>query len=368
MRRVTVWVCTCFMVLLWLYACGGDGANMSGQNLIGSAASWRTSIIDSVGDVGVGSSIATDSNNKVHVSYYDITNQAMKYATNTSGSWVTSIIASSVYGGGSFSQTTIKIDSNNKIHIGYYDYNNGIQYMTNKTGSWEKTTISSGYGLYYGDMALGKNNEVNIGYNTTSGLQLTTNATGTWVTSTVTTSGKFPPIFPSVGLAVDKNNKLHIVYGGWDGTHVYLGYANNITGSWVVSTIDNTRSDYNGVRVAVDSNINIHATYGTDSTIGNLKYISNVSGGWVAESIGDKGDNWSATSITVDTNDKVHVCAIGGDPRVQYITNASGVWTTSNIADAQWSITLALDSDNKAHIAYYVVPFGGPLMYATNAN
>jgi hypothetical protein len=344
-----------------------NSANISGQDF--SVVRWQTSLIDNLGDVGVGASIATDSNNNVHVSYYDITNEAIKYATNASGSWVTSAISTTVYGGGSSSQAAIKVDTNDKIHISYYDYNNGIQYMTNKTGAWEKTTIiSSGWDVTFGDMVLGKNSEINIGYFTTSGLQLTTNATGTWVTSTVTAIGTFSPIFKSLGLAVDKNNKLHIVYGGWDGTTVYLGYANNITGSWVVTMLDSARSDYNGVRVAVDSSINIHAIYGTSPASGNLKYITNVSGGWVTVSIGDKGDNWSATSITVDTNDKIHVCAIGGTPRVQYITNASGEWAASRISDAQWSIALALDANNKPHIAYYAVPFSGPLMYATYAN
>jgi hypothetical protein len=39
------------------------------------------------GDLGDCSSIAIDSNNKIHISYRDFSNQDLKYATNLSGTW-----------------------------------------------------------------------------------------------------------------------------------------------------------------------------------------------------------------------------------------------------------------------------------------
>ncbi|MBS1125647.1 MAG: hypothetical protein H6Q98_585, partial [Nitrospirae bacterium] len=45
---------------------------------------WVTSILDSVGDMGLYYSITLDSNNKANISYWDgtFTNQDLKYATN----------------------------------------------------------------------------------------------------------------------------------------------------------------------------------------------------------------------------------------------------------------------------------------------
>ena len=40
-------------------------------------------------------SIAVDSGGKVHISYYDDTNAALKYATNTTGAWVTTTVDNS---------------------------------------------------------------------------------------------------------------------------------------------------------------------------------------------------------------------------------------------------------------------------------
>ena len=94
-----------------------------------ASGSWVTSsTIDSAGNVGGCTSIAVDSNNKVHISYQDFTYHDLKYATNASGSWVTSIIDSA---GGVGLYSSIAVDSNNKVHISYYnEFNNetkGIQ-------------------------------------------------------------------------------------------------------------------------------------------------------------------------------------------------------------------------------------------------
>jgi hypothetical protein len=79
---------------------------------------WVSANLDSTGDIGQFTSIAVDSNNKIHIIYYDSTNEDLKYGTNESGIWTYTTIDSTV-GIGHFN--SIGIDSNNKVHISYFD-------------------------------------------------------------------------------------------------------------------------------------------------------------------------------------------------------------------------------------------------------
>ncbi|MDO8281256.1 MAG: LamG-like jellyroll fold domain-containing protein [Thermodesulfovibrionia bacterium] len=59
-----------------------------------SGPSWTaTTPVDAANDVGKFNDIAIDSSGKAHISYFDATTYALKYADNTLGSWATSVIS-----------------------------------------------------------------------------------------------------------------------------------------------------------------------------------------------------------------------------------------------------------------------------------
>ncbi|MEK7290326.1 MAG: hypothetical protein AAB013_00265, partial [Planctomycetota bacterium] len=69
------------------------------------------------------------SSGKANISYYDTVNGDLKYAANTSGSWVTTIMDST---GNVGQYTSIALDSSDMVHISYYDYtNDNLKYATN---------------------------------------------------------------------------------------------------------------------------------------------------------------------------------------------------------------------------------------------
>jgi len=100
-----------------------------------ATGTWVVQTIDSAGDVGRSSAIASDANGLVHISYTDATNHALKYATNASGSWMTFVIDNATYVAGNLSSpgayTSIAVDSNGKIHISYRGDGN-LRYATNR--------------------------------------------------------------------------------------------------------------------------------------------------------------------------------------------------------------------------------------------
>lgn len=121
-----------------------------------SGGSWVVEVLDHTPNVGWNTSIAVDSNNKVHISYSDPSpildppgNGYLKYATNASGEWITQVIDDK--DAGFF--TGIDVDSQDSVHIAYYAWDGSrgrLKYATNASGSWVIETVdeNGAVGLY----------------------------------------------------------------------------------------------------------------------------------------------------------------------------------------------------------------------------
>ena len=106
---------------------------------------WKFETADSSSGVGRYASIALDSSGNVHISYYDAVNADLKYATNASGSWITSAVDSG--GGDVGTYASIALDSSDKAHISYYDATNAdLKYATNASGLWVSAAVDNGGG------------------------------------------------------------------------------------------------------------------------------------------------------------------------------------------------------------------------------
>ena len=108
-----------------LHICYLDGGKLKyATNLSGSWVSSQLTIADAFG-----LSLAIDSTDHLHVSFYDKTQGVLNYATNNSGAWTIVPVDSS---GNVGWYNAIAVDSNKKIHIGYFDMTNGkVKYATN---------------------------------------------------------------------------------------------------------------------------------------------------------------------------------------------------------------------------------------------
>ena len=313
------------------------------------------SIIDAAGYVGQYSSIAVDSNNKKHISYYQSSGSDLKYATDVSGSWVASTIDSA---GAVGLDTYIAVDSSDKLHISYYDASNSsLKYATNATGSWVMTTIDHTDTVgRYSSISIDSNDKAHISYfdDTNDDLKYATNATGAWVVSTIDSTGIIGRY--STSIALDLNDKVHISY--YDDTSNNLKYATNATGSWVKSAIDSAGPNFSlssHTSIGIDSNNKVHiAYYGTSA---NLEYATNETGSWVTSVVDSSG---YYCDLAIDSNDKVHISCYG--PR--YTTNESGSWESSTIETGGQYTSIALGSDGKVHISYYEYSNNRDLKYA----
>jgi len=322
------------------------------------AEDWYIYVVDT-DEYSENPSIAVDSSNKVHISYYDYYEDfGLMYATNALRkvySWQVFMVDSGKVG----RYSSIGVDPNNKVHISYYDKDNqDIKYATNKTGSWQIFTVADvgtvGPNIAgLNSLALDSSGKVYIVYHycgqnepggcSDNDLRLVTNDSGTWQVITLDT----PAMRPSIAIHQDK---IHISYDGSSG----LRYMTNASGEWEIFEIDDRGY---ASTIAVDSAGKVHIVYQDRDVV---KYATNASGSWQVSTLPIE----SASSMVMDKNDKMHI-SYRADDMLKYATNKSGEWKTYTIDSLGLSSSIAVDSDGYVHIAYR----GGEedaLKYATN--
>ncbi len=295
---------------------------------------WNLSTIDNGGvsnyNVGRYCNIKTDSSNKVHISYLDISRGNIKYITNSSGGWV-SENPDNINTVGQF-QTSLAVDSNGKIHISYYDSANGgeLRYSNNINGYWVSAVVDDG----------GATN-TNVGqYNS---------------------------------IAVDKNGFVHISY--YDATNADLKYATNVSGSFVTYTIDSAGSVGSYTAIALDSNGYPVISYYDAAPNYNLKVASFDGTNWTVSVADSHVNNVGLyTSISVDGNNKIHIAYYDATIyKVKYATNKYGSWqnftidTEGRLGTNGYTTGIFATQTGMVHILYYDYLMRD-LKYATNEN
>jgi hypothetical protein len=129
---------------------------------------WTFETVDYGQKVGEGSSLAIDTNDRPHISYHAAETNAVKYAYKANDQWIIETVDM-----GEISPTTsLSLDASNAPHITYVDYENGktVKYAYKVGSSWEIQDIATGS---YSTIALSKDNRPHILY-VHNGLNLAT--------------------------------------------------------------------------------------------------------------------------------------------------------------------------------------------------
>jgi hypothetical protein len=235
---------------------------------------WSVEIIDTY-HVGKFSSLAIDSSDHPHVSYYDESTGDLKYATKTASGWVPEVVApAGKPNAGSFAiYTSIAVDAAGAPRIIYYDDNtHQLKYAVKTAGSWAIETVDAGCG----PCAL---------------------------------NGFFP------SLALDSSGNPHVSYYGNPGgtANGYLKYAVKSGGTWNTEMVDNDGDSGNGTSIAIDGSGNPHIAYlrypsllsHSDNT---LKYATKQGGTWTIDEV-DASGRMADPSVAVTSS---------GAPRISY--------------------------------------------------
>jgi len=287
-------------------ALSGDLKYATCASSCGSSSSWSNITIDATDDVGLQTSIAVDSNDALHISYLDITNDELKYATCASSCGSASSWSDVSIGGigAGVMQTAIAVDSNDDVHIVYTDLPSGtsdyvVNYTTcssscSSTSSWTTTTdIHPDVDVRHLSIAIDSNDALHIATRASNSNEVYYGKCATLCTSSSSwsnvsidshTSSTFLGQNPSI--SVDSNNNPHIVYRGVDPTgstplNSALVYATCTSScllhssSWLILTADGRNGAAWGTSIAVNQgNNSVHIVYVLSGMDGGIYYLS----------------------------------------------------------------------------------------------
>lgn len=187
------------------------------------AGSWNpfgdiSYAIDEFGDVG----IAVDGDGHVHIICQ--ADSSILYLTNESGSWSQEQAYFYGYAGSDFSPNLV-LDSSRQPHISYVTAGSKLKYLTKSSGSWTEEQID--YSIYGSNVStsmgliIDQNDHSYVSYtaydrDTSSDtygypqLRYATNKSGSWEKTTIVS--KVDKAYAS-SLALDSSNKVHLIYG-----------------------------------------------------------------------------------------------------------------------------------------------------------
>ena len=327
------------------------GADDSLDIATNTSGSWEITSIDPDCYSSATPSMVIDSSNNIHIIYPDSESGVayLKYATNTSGSWQITTISSSE---SSFGFAPVAIDSAGKLHICYivrYSSSTGpLKYLTNASGAWSETTLvdfltTDSIYSSYSSIALDQSDKVHISYyigGDHNSLRYLTNRSGTWLDTTISSySGdRYSTIVSAI--TVDNNGNAHICYS----YRSKVMYSTNASGSWESTQLAYPASISQIQPIAVVGSGEVHIA--AQDTSDHLIYITNKSGSFETTTLDTETDVGEYAAIAIDGSNNVHIAYYKmeyddviderhyqGD--LKYATNSSGSWSTQVIYTAE---------------------------------
>jgi hypothetical protein len=196
-----------------------------------------------------------------------------------------------------------------------------------------------------------------------STLGLNDTFTPTWAVARVDAEKTFSALTDR-SFVFDNSDQPHVAYGG---DHLY--YATHNGSEWVQETVDPAWQVGDHASIAVDGVGQPHIAY-YDTSNQDLKYAYFDGAAWQVETVDSAGSVGTYTSIAVRGN-RVHIAYHDSSTgHIKYAERESNAWTfalidSTTIFFAGSSLSLALDSTDRPHIAYGVSEATQELRYAS---
>ena len=239
-----------------------DATNSNLEYMTYDGSSWSIPIsLDSRSNVGYQSSLAIDSNDNLHVTYRDIPNASLEYLIYDGSSWSTPISLDSNSGSGDYiGAPSLAIDSDDRLHVTYYDRETAsLEYVTYDGSSWSTpfTLDSQTWCGLDSSLAIDSNDHLHVTYlcDTRSQLEYISHDGSSWSTRASIDNYAHRDTGYQSSLAIDSNDNLHVAYlvqGNADDLS-YLTTKFDLDRDGVQDSLDNCVYDVNADQADYDS-------------------------------------------------------------------------------------------------------------------
>ena len=345
------------------YAAGRNRSNLRLRyaQLIGNG--WVTQTVSADTDVSRYVSLALDSSDTAHISYFSVDFSGdplhLKYAVLNGGAWqIEEVYESNVSG----TYNSLALDGNGRPHVAFYDHTSEdiLLYAHDGGGGWQTEVVEASNPdavgtAAYPSLALDGNDRPHIAYNGNSGYEVryAKKVTTSWQVETAVnlplsarSSGRVSLILdsgdnPRVAFARRKfGGERALAYAAWDGAF------------WQTQIVDNNGADlgrYNAL--ALDAAGKPHIGY-YDAFYGDLRFASKAPA-WITETLKDTGQIRSPALAVQDAQPSVgYYDQSSGQVEVTFW---NGIWEFAPLAFVSNPVDqVSMDASlNKAHLSYY---------------
>lgn len=322
------------------------------------------------------SSIAVGSNNHIYVMFDDdaLGNFEIFYNTSTDegASWKTKRMT---WNSGFSYSAVAALDSNNHIHVAWYDTASGnweIHYKksTNGGSSWITKRLTW-YPTHsqHPAIAVGSNDHIHVVWDESfmadSNIyyKKSTNGGTSWTTKRLTWTSGWAD---SAAIAIDTNNHIHVVWEQQVAGNNEIFYKTSTDGgtTWTTKRLTWYTNSSSTPSIASDSNNHIHVVwYEIASSSMEIIYKKSTNGGvsWTKKRLTwNNGDSYSP-SIAVDSSNHIHVVWYDEAPGNYEIfhkmsTDGGSSWSTKRLSwtsGASYNPLIAIDSKDQIHLVWY---------------
>ncbi len=304
------------------YISYGDETNDNLKYAYWTGREWSVMTVDSVGTTPY-TAIALDGNGYPHISYIKLEafhHFSLMYARWDGNDWqIETVDFVGTLGG---YETSMALDSQDRPHISYYQWNDEtLKYAHRNESGWKTETVdSSGDVGFYSSIDVDSNDYPHISYSdeTHYDLKYARWNGSAWIIETV---DSYRLVGWYTSIAVDSKDNPHIAYLDLS-PYSHLNHAYFDGTSWILETVDSARQVGFFASIALDSNDHPHVSYHDNLNV-SLRYARSTGNEWTIEIVDGSSNVGYWTSLAIDSDDLPHISYLdSGNTDLRYATKA----------------------------------------------